>query len=115
MAPLVHLPYLANLLSKVCFSDIIMAPLEHLPYLAILLSKVRCSSYWNYEALAERKRCSTKAISVLVTPPLSLSLFSCLGLSFSPTDTKLATCSDDGTVRIWDFIRSAEEFILRGV
>ena len=35
--------------------------------------------------------------------------------SFSPTDTKLATCSEDGTVRTFDFIRCAEEFILRGV
>jgi len=34
--------------------------------------------------------------------------------SLSPTDTKLATCSDDGTVRIFDFIRCSEEFILRG-
>ncbi|XP_072757751.1 uncharacterized protein Wdr33 isoform X2 [Anoplolepis gracilipes] len=36
------------------------------------------------------------------------------GLSFSPTDHKLATCSDDGTVRIWDFLRCHEERILRG-
>lgn len=35
--------------------------------------------------------------------------------SFSPTDAKLATCSDDGTVRVFDFLRSSEEFILRGV
>ena len=34
--------------------------------------------------------------------------------SLSPTDAKLATCSDDGTVRIFDFIRCSEEFILRG-
>lgn len=34
--------------------------------------------------------------------------------SFSPTDHKLATCSDDGTVRIWDFLRCHEERILRG-
>ncbi|XP_011261997.1 uncharacterized protein LOC105254794 [Camponotus floridanus] len=36
------------------------------------------------------------------------------GLSFSPTDHKLATCSDDGTVRVWDFLRCHEERILRG-
>ncbi|NP_001135849.1 WD repeat domain 33 isoform X1 [Nasonia vitripennis] len=36
------------------------------------------------------------------------------GLSFSPTDHKLATCSDDGTVRIWDFLRCHEDRILRG-
>eukprot|EP00731_Ephydatia_muelleri_P015099 Em0008g819a len=34
--------------------------------------------------------------------------------NLSPTDAKLATCSDDGTVRIFDFIRCSEEFILRG-
>lgn len=34
--------------------------------------------------------------------------------SFSPTDSKFATCSDDGTVRIWDFLRCHEERILRG-
>jgi WD40 repeat protein len=28
---------------------------------------------------------------------------------FSPTDTKFASCSDDGTVRIWDFQRCEEE------
>jgi len=37
-----------------------------------------------------------------------------LHYSLSPTDAKLATCSDDGTVRIFDFIRCSEEFILRG-
>ncbi|XP_071451232.1 pre-mRNA 3' end processing protein WDR33 [Hetaerina americana] len=36
------------------------------------------------------------------------------GLSFSPTDQKFATCSDDGTIRIWDFLRCHEERILRG-
>ncbi|XP_013777092.1 pre-mRNA 3' end processing protein WDR33-like [Limulus polyphemus] len=36
------------------------------------------------------------------------------GISFCPMDTKFATCSDDGTVRIWDFLRCHEEKILRG-
>ena len=35
-------------------------------------------------------------------------------LSFCPTDQKFASCSDDGTVRIWDFLRCHEERILRG-
>ena len=34
--------------------------------------------------------------------------------SFGPTDTKFATASDDGTVRVWDFHRCLEERILRG-
>ncbi|KAH9499370.1 WD repeat-containing protein 33 [Bulinus truncatus] len=34
--------------------------------------------------------------------------------SFCPSDTKFASCSDDGTVRIWDFMRCHEERILRG-
>lgn len=40
---------------------------------------------------------------------------SCLLLSsFSPSDSKFVTCSDDGTLRIWDFFRYQEERILRG-
>lgn len=35
-------------------------------------------------------------------------------LTFSPSDEKFATCSDDGTVRIWDFLTCSEEHILRG-
>ncbi|KAJ8930190.1 hypothetical protein NQ314_017030 [Rhamnusium bicolor] len=31
------------------------------------------------------------------------------GISFSPSDTKFVTCSDDGTLRIWDFFRYQEE------
>lgn len=34
--------------------------------------------------------------------------------SFSPTDNKFVTCSDDGTLRVWDFYRCAEEKVLRG-
>lgn len=34
--------------------------------------------------------------------------------SFSPTDNKFASCSDDGLVKIWDFYRCAEERVLRG-
>ena len=33
---------------------------------------------------------------------------------FCPTDTKFATCSDDGTVRVWDFLSCREERVLRG-
>lgn len=36
------------------------------------------------------------------------------GISFCPIDTKFVTCSDDGTVRIWDFLKCFEEKILRG-
>ncbi|CAH0558213.1 unnamed protein product [Brassicogethes aeneus] len=36
------------------------------------------------------------------------------GISFSPSDNKFVTCSDDGTLRIWDFFRYQEERILRG-
>ncbi|KAK6053145.1 WD domain, G-beta repeat protein, partial [Cooperia oncophora] len=33
---------------------------------------------------------------------------------FAPTDVKLASASDDGTVRIWDFARCVEERAMRG-
>lgn len=36
------------------------------------------------------------------------------GISFSPTDSKIVTCSDDGTLRVFDFYRCQEERILRG-
>ncbi|KAE8752266.1 hypothetical protein FOCC_FOCC001059 [Frankliniella occidentalis] len=39
---------------------------------------------------------------------------SCVTNSFSPSDSKFATCSDDGTIRVWDFLRCHEERILRG-
>ncbi|XP_071945078.1 pre-mRNA 3' end processing protein WDR33-like [Antedon mediterranea] len=35
-------------------------------------------------------------------------------ITFSPTDAKFATCSDDGSVRVFDFFRCHEERILRG-
>ncbi|CAG8557879.1 5565_t:CDS:10 [Funneliformis mosseae] len=35
-------------------------------------------------------------------------------LSFAPTDTKFATCSDDGTIKIWDFNEGIEEKSLSG-
>jgi len=35
-------------------------------------------------------------------------------ISFCPTDSKFATCSDDGTVRIWDFLSCVEEKVMRG-
>lgn len=34
--------------------------------------------------------------------------------SFSPTDNKFVTCSDDGTLRVFDFYRCQEEKVLRG-
>lgn len=43
------------------------------------------------------------------------SIFNCaFFFSFSPCDTKFVTCSDDATVRIWDFFRCHEERALRG-
>ncbi len=35
-------------------------------------------------------------------------------IAFSPSDAKFATCSDDGTVRVFDFFSCAEERVLRG-
>lgn len=45
---------------------------------------------------------------------LSVSFPSMSFHSFSPSDQKFATGSDDGTVRIWDFYRCYEEKVLRG-
>ncbi|KGG52628.1 hypothetical protein DI09_14p110 [Mitosporidium daphniae] len=35
-------------------------------------------------------------------------------LTFSPTDLKFASCSDDSAIKIWDFIQAKEERQLRG-
>ncbi len=35
-------------------------------------------------------------------------------LSFSCTDAKFASCSDDNTVKVWDFVRSIQERVLEG-
>ena len=35
-------------------------------------------------------------------------------LSFSPTDIKFASCSDDSTIKIWDFNEAREELMLTG-
>ena len=35
-------------------------------------------------------------------------------LSFSPTDLKFASCCDDATIKIWDFIESREERSMTG-
>jgi len=36
------------------------------------------------------------------------------GLAFSPSDMKLASCSDDITIKIWDFARCESEMVLAG-
>ncbi|XP_022822896.1 pre-mRNA 3' end processing protein WDR33-like isoform X1 [Spodoptera litura] len=36
------------------------------------------------------------------------------GISFSPSDSKIVTCSDDGSLRIFDFYRCQEERVMRG-
>lgn len=36
------------------------------------------------------------------------------GLSFACTDLKFCSCSDDTTVRVWDFARCAQEHVLTG-
>lgn len=36
------------------------------------------------------------------------------GLSFCPTDNKFTSCSDDGTVRVFDFATCKEERVLKG-
>ncbi|XP_053201322.1 pre-mRNA 3' end processing protein WDR33-like [Panonychus citri] len=36
------------------------------------------------------------------------------GLSMSSSGAKFATCSDDGTIKIWDFLKCIEELTLRG-
>ena len=33
---------------------------------------------------------------------------------FSPTDAKFASCSDDGTIKIWSFAEAEEERTLTG-
>ncbi len=33
---------------------------------------------------------------------------------FSPTDLKFATCSDDGFVKVWDFVRAETERSMEG-
>ena len=38
----------------------------------------------------------------------------CRALRMSPNDQKLATCSDDSTVKIWDFAMAQEEKVLTG-
>lgn len=36
-------------------------------------------------------------------------------ISFSPTDMKIASCSDDVTLKIWDFARCTTEHVLTGL
>jgi len=36
-------------------------------------------------------------------------------ISFSPTDTKFASCSDDGSIKVWSFADAQEERVLTGM
>jgi len=36
-------------------------------------------------------------------------------VSFAPSDQKFASCSDDGTLKIWDFAQCREERVLEGI
>ena len=58
----------------------------------------------DYAAHHHQPLCVSLSVSF---PPMSFH-------SFSPSDHKFATGSDDGTVRIWDFYRCYEEKVLRG-
>ena len=35
-------------------------------------------------------------------------------VTFCPTDSKFASCSDDGTIKIWSFANAQEERVLTG-
>lgn len=49
------------------------------------------------------------------TPSLSMAIsWNAAWNSFSPSDSKFVSCSDDGTLRIFDFLRCQEEKVLRG-
>ena len=37
-----------------------------------------------------------------------------MGYSFSPNDAKFASCSDDSTIKIWNFLDASEDRILTG-
>ncbi len=43
------------------------------------------------------------------------SLMVCVFFSFSPSDMKFVTCSDDVTIKIWDFAKCTEESVLTGI
>jgi polyadenylation factor subunit 2 len=36
-------------------------------------------------------------------------------LTFSPSDTKFASCSDDASIKIWDFADAREERVMTGM
>jgi len=59
---------------------------------------------------------SPRSVAIATTPAsVSMVIYpEFLACSFNPTDAKFVTASDDGTVRVWDFLRCREEHILRG-
>ncbi|KAJ3216615.1 hypothetical protein HDU67_009222 [Dinochytrium kinnereticum] len=67
--------------------------------------------YWqsnmnNLQAFAAHKE-SVRDLSSVTPPPH-------LTVTFSPTDTRFASCSDDGTIKIWSFGEAREERTLTG-
>ena len=54
-------------------------------------------------------------IRLYKTYNISIFSYHCVSFSsFSPTDSKFTSCSDDRTVRIFDFATCTEEYVLQG-
>lgn len=65
--------------------------------------------------LVHRKSLLKQTIKIFNKIPQQKPLFLSIFInSFCPSDAKFASCSDDGTVRVFDFLRCQEERVLRG-